>query len=120
MAKAVPPTGKNFKPMQSQQSGPKGKISYHNGLVMSGAQDVYVIWYGDWSANPTAQTIVSDFISNLGGSAWYQINTRYQSSSGQGPSGALFFGGAAVDAYSHGTSLTDADVAQVVTDAIVN
>ena len=33
------------------------------------ALQVYLIWYGDWSAN-TATSIVTDFVKHVGGSPW--------------------------------------------------
>jgi hypothetical protein len=52
------------------------KILYHNGPLITGAPDVYVIWYGCWadncgSAGDTAtQFILTDFISNVGGTPY--------------------------------------------------
>src|SRR3954467_11529377 len=82
MAKAAVPTGKNFKTNPGSVSKPKGKISYHNGSVMTGSSNVYAIWYGDWANNTAAQTIVSDFLGNVGASPYFQINARYTNASG--------------------------------------
>jgi hypothetical protein len=92
-------------------------IEYHNGPVLTGTQFVYFIWYGDWSTNTYSQIVLADFVSNLGASPYFQINTGYPDSSGQAPSGELTYGGGALDAYSHGVSLTEADVADVVANA---
>ena len=94
-------------------------IAYHNGPVLLGTQFVYPIWYGDWSANAYQQLVLSDFMSTLGSSAYFQINTGYPNSAGQTPSGALTYAGSANDAYSHGSALTEADVADVVANAIL-
>src|SRR5690349_6916260 len=72
------------------------KMAYHNGPIMSGAADVYVIWYGCWDeicgkGNTATQEIVADFLSNVGGSPYFQINAMYANGSGQAPSGATFF-----------------------------
>ena len=92
-------------------------IEYHNGSVLTGTQFVYFIWYGDWSANLYSRIVLSDFISSLGSTPYFDINQGYPNSSGQAPSGALTFGGDALDAYSHGPSLSEADVADVVANA---
>ena len=118
-ARAAAPTGKNIGTIFNSQRSRK-VIEYHNGPVMPGAQDVYLIWYGDWSHNLSAQTILSDFASSVGGSPYLQINSRYANAAGQAPSGGLLFGGAVVDAYSHGHSLSDADLASVVADQIAS
>ena len=93
-------------------------IAYHNGPVLLGTQFVYPIWYGDWTTNAYQQLILTDFISTLGSSPYFLINTGYPNSAGQTPSGALTYAGGANDAYSHGSLLTEADVADVVANAI--
>jgi len=35
------------------------------------------MWYGDWSKDAAAQTILTDFIKNLGGSPYVNTNTTY-------------------------------------------
>jgi len=96
-------------------------ISYHGGPVM-GTPNVYVIWYGDWNqANGTdtaaGQQIVRDFLSNIGGSPYYKINTKC-SAGGSTIVGAVNYGGETTDAYSQGKKLTDQKVANVVARAI--
>src|SRR3954469_8136342 len=56
-------------------------ISYHRGALIQTPRS-YVIWYGNWnqangSDTPTGQQLVRDFLSNLGGSAYFQLNTTY-------------------------------------------
>jgi hypothetical protein len=94
-------------------------IEYHNGAVLTGTQIVYVIWYGDWSTNAYSQFVLADFLSTLGSTPYFQINRGYPNSAGQAPSGDLAFGGSALDAYSHGAGLSEADVADVVANAIL-
>ena len=84
-------------------------ISYHNGPVMAGTADVYVIWYGNWSASTgpnsqDTQVIVSNFLSEVGGSIPMQINFTYAGVNGA-PSGGLLFGGTDTSSYTHGTEL---------------
>jgi hypothetical protein len=93
---------------------------------MAGAQDVYLIWYGCWDANcgrmgnPITQAILTEFMSSLGGSPYFQINAMYPNDFGQSPTGALFYGGSVVDRYSHGLELTAADLAEIVASQIAN
>jgi len=118
----------------SAQSGtgnnkPKGHlktdfpITYHNGPIMHGAADIYFIWYGCWdeacrAGNTATQSILTNFMSNLGGSPYFQINAMYPGGSGGAPSGALLYGGEAVDRYSHGLELTATDLQAIVKDQI--
>ena len=55
----------------------------------------------------------------MGYSPYFQIATRYPNALGQAPSGGLFYGGAAIDAYSHGPTLSDADIADIVSGQIL-
>lgn len=103
----------------------ESRILYHNGPVMAGAADIYFIWYGCWDdtcigGDTTTQSILTDFASSLGGSPYFQINAMYPGGSGFAPSGALFYGGAVYDRYSHGLELTDSDIQGIVYDQIVN
>lgn len=99
------------------------RITYHDGPVMIGASDIYVIWYGCWDAacgNPSSldtRTILNDFLINLGGSPYFQINAMYGSPFGA-PSGALFWAAEVVDSYSHGMELTKEQIAGIVQDQI--
>src|SRR3954453_15774524 len=50
-AKAVNPTGKGIGTLLGLSGGrAKSKIAYHNGPVLTGIQNMYYIWYGDWSS----------------------------------------------------------------------
>lgn len=88
------------------------KILYHNGLVMTGPADVYFIWYGCWdntcgnNGDLATQTILSDFMSNIGATPYSAIWRGYPSGDGFIPSGAAFFGGSVFDQYSRGLELT--------------
>jgi hypothetical protein len=93
-------------------------ISYHGGPVIQ-TPTVYLIWYGNWnqansSDTPSGQQIVRDFVSNIGGSPYFQINLSY----GGGITSGVISGGETSDAYSHGTRLSDSSVQAVVTSAI--
>lgn len=101
------------------------RILYHGGPLVTGSPDVYLIWYGCWaencgSAGDTAtQFILTDFLSNVGGSPYFQINAMYPDTQGHTPSGALLYSGAAVDRYSYGLELTAADLQGIVSDLIL-
>src|SRR6185369_441538 len=95
------------------------KITFHGGPIMSGVPGVYFIWYGCWdgtcgnAGNPTTQSILEDFVQNVGGSPYFQINAMYPNMFGQTPSGALVYAGGVVDRYSHGMELTAPDIAGI-------
>ena len=95
------------------------RILYHNGPVLTGNPVIYFVWYGNWAARISQQLAVADFVSNLAQSPYFQINTGYPNSAGQAPNGELIYGGAVNDAYSHSATLTEADVADVVANAIL-
>ena len=99
------------------------RILYHNGPVMVGSSNVYVIWYGCWdetcrAGNTATKAILSDFIVTVGSSPYMQANTLYPNSDGQAPSGSVLFGGEAFDQYSHGLELTATDIQGIVADQI--
>src|SRR5687768_12735075 len=102
------------------------KMLYHDGPIMSSWADVYFIWYGCWddtcglAGDTTTQMILTDFASSVGGSPYFQINTMYPNAAGQRPTGALFYGGAVYDRYSHGLELTASDIQGIVDDQLVN
>ena len=94
-------------------------ISYHGGPVMTGTNTTYVIWYGNWSGN-SATTILTDLFKTIGGSSYFNINTTYTNAAGTRISNIANYGGSTTDNYSQGTSLSDAQVAAVVSSAITS
>lgn len=94
-------------------------MRYHGGPIMLGTVNVYYIWYGNWSSNPTT-TILTDFMSNLGGSPYYNINTTYYNSSNVRISNRIQLVNSIVDNYSQGTALTDTKIGNIVSNAITN
>ena len=102
------------------------RMAYHGGPIMTGAVDVYFIWYGCWdnncglAGNTTIQSILTDFASGIGGSPYFQINRTYPNAAGQIPTGAVFYGGSVFDRYSRGNVLTVSDVKGIVNDQIVS
>lgn len=98
------------------------KILYHGGPILTGSTDVYLIWYGNWTvADPDGRTrsILTEYVSFLGSSPYFQINTGYTDSMGVAPSGALLYAGSVNDQYSHGPSLTPADIGDVVNQMVI-
>lgn len=61
---------------------------YNGGPVMTGTSDVYYIWYGDWSNDAAASTLLPTLVTNLSGSSYFNINTTYA-----GVSNSLSFSG---------------------------
>ncbi len=97
---------------------PQNGINYHGGSVMTSPHNVaYYIWYGNW-ANNSATTILTTFMQGLGGSPYFNINTTYTNRLGTPVVNAVKYGGAITDSYSHGTSLDDAAVEAIVSDAV--
>ncbi len=101
-------------------------ITYHGGPVM-GMPTPYLIWYGNWNQSNGSDTaagkqIVRDFIHGLSGSNYYVTNASYTGVSGLLTTTGLGNGAngsqEANDAYSQGTSLSDAQIASVVSRAI--
>lgn len=96
-------------------------INYHGGGVLTGTPNIYYIWYGDWSSEPDAVTILTNLAQNIGGSPYFNINqTYYQTvNSVTTPvSGAASYVMSSTDNYSQGSSLSDSDVQAVVANAI--
>ncbi|MEI6355638.1 MAG: hypothetical protein WCP53_00900 [Verrucomicrobiota bacterium] len=96
-------------------------ILHHGGAVMA-TPTVYVIWYGNWNQNngtdnAAGKNIVTDFLTSVGGSPYYNLNTSLSIAATK-ITGMLTYGGATVDTGSQGTSLTDAKIKTVVTSAL--
>ena len=118
------PNGKGFLTRDAHAGhkpggGSGNGINYHGGPVMLGTVNIYYIWYGNWSGN-SATTILTNFASHLGGSSYENINTTYYDGNNQHVSGALNYAGSTTDSYSQGTSLSDAQIQTVVSDAITS
>jgi hypothetical protein len=93
-------------------------IAYHGGPVLTAGVNVYVIWYGNWSAN-TSTTILPTLIAGLGGSPYNNINTTYYDGSSRRVPNSVTLADQVSDAYSQGsTNLSDGQIRTVVTSAI--
>src|SRR5438477_8720457 len=114
--KDIIPNGKGNYPKNNPQNGnARGGtgISYHGGPLILGQTNVHYIWYGNWSGN-SAPTILTNFARNIGGSNYFNINTTYYNGAGVHVSNSVFLADSVDDAYSRGTSLSDADVQAIV------
>ena len=94
-------------------------ITNHGGPVMTGTIHVYLIWYGNWNQTngtdtPAGQQLVRDFVSNIGGSPHFNINTSYP-----GITGAVTYSGQTTDTGTK-TRLTDSNIQSIVSSAITS
>jgi hypothetical protein len=102
------------------------RIAYHGEWIITFTPDVFFIWYGCWDDNcgqagdSNTRLILEDYIENLGGTPYFQMNAFYPDYSGHTPSGALLHAGSIGDRYSHGTDLTASDIQEIVADAITD
>src|SRR5258706_8361992 len=85
-------------------SGPNTGIVYHGGPVMLGTVNAYYILYGNWAGN-SATTILTDFMNNIRGSPYFNINTTYYNGSNVHVTNSVGFQGSITDNYSQGPTL---------------
>jgi len=92
-------------------------IDYHGGPVMLGTTNVHYIWYGQsgWP-NSTQSAILTGYPSSTGGSPYFNINTTYYNGSNTHVSNSVHYSGSVSHAETYGTSLTDAEIQQIVAD----
>jgi hypothetical protein len=109
----------------AQNSKTTSKMVYHNGPVLTGTHNLYVIWYGCWNNNcglagdTTTMNVIESFLIYISNTPYIQINSTYPDSSGQAPTGSFIYGGAIVDSsYSHGVDLTQSDIASIISDQV--
>ncbi len=103
-----------------------GPILYHGGPVLAvpatAPVNVYLIWYGNWSGN-TATAILPDFLSHLGGSPYFNINTTYYevvNGVTYNVENSVHYSGGVNDNYSRGANLNNGAIAAIVANAISN
>ncbi len=114
----VSPTGRQGEVNnKAAKAGSATTIVYHGGPIMTGTTRVYYIWYGNWAGN-TAVGILTDLASNIGGSPYFGVNTTYYNGVGVHVSNSVAYAGSVNDSYSQGTSLSDAQIATVVSNAL--
>ena len=103
------------------------KMLYHDGSVLTGNQNIYVIWYGCWNSDcgiigdTKTRDILTDFLTSIGNTPYAQINSTYTNSAGAAPNGAFIYGGDVLDtSYSHGVDLTQSDITGIISDLVNN
>lgn len=86
---------------------------------MSGNVNVYNIFYGTWSSSQAA--ILNDLATGIGGSSWFaDSEPTYHDNSGNTVAGPVSLAGSALVGAAHGTSLSDADLPTIVSEAIAS
>jgi len=118
----MPVIGHNA-PATSNPPPQNNGIQYHGGPVMNDPHgtNVYFIWYGDWSNSPVP-AILTNFIKNIGGTAYFNINSSYYDYDKEGEKDPVVnrinYGGSSTDNYSLGTSLSDQNLVDILASAI--
>ena len=109
----------------SKMTNTTSKMLYHDGPVLTGNQNVYLIWYGCWTDNcgsagdTKPRDILTDFLVTIGLTPYMQINSTYPNGAGEAPIGQFIFGGDVFDSsYSHGVDLTPSDIAGIISDQV--
>src|SRR6266704_1286383 len=94
-------------------------INYHDGPVMKGTVNIYLIWYGNWAStgSNTAATrsLVEHFVGSLGGTPYEVINSTYGDTTGNVSGNLVLAGTTTVNTT---TNLTDARLRTTVSNAI--
>jgi len=93
-------------------------IAYHDGPVMEANHNIYFVWYGNWNGN-TATNILPQFMTDLNGSAYMNIDNTYFDDSRKASSN-IFMSDQIFDNYSQGAALSDAGVANAVSRALTS
>ena len=103
---------------------PKFHVRYQGGPVMTGANAVYAIYYGDFpltGARNDSRAILDDFLTGMGGTSIFAVNSTYTDGAGTPVPRTLAYDRAthsALDAYSLGPQPTNAEVPLIVAEAI--
>jgi len=105
-------------------------LYYAGGTVMTNPVKVYLVYYGSWTTTQAQQaiTIINTFVTNLGTSQWWNIQTSYyQPNPSTGArayvQNGVTLGGYAVtglDSANGGASLTDAQVSYIISNQIAS
>lgn len=89
---------------------------YHGGPVLTGGVTIYPIFYGQWGE--ADKTVVRQFVSSLGGSAWLQWATAYYDATGRNVQNVVRLGYELTDPYTFGSYLTSRATAQIIEQAV--
>lgn len=94
-------------------------ILYHGGPVMSAATNLYIVYYGSFTA--TQHNILDTFLGNIGGSPAFNVNTEYSDAAGLFVQNILNYAPATNsynDAYSLGMSLNSSFATTILHNAV--
>jgi hypothetical protein len=92
---------------------------YGNGPLMTQGANLYLIWYGNWDADP-AVPVLESFAASVGGSSYLDIVTTYKDSTGAPAWNYVSVNGEVSinSTSSYGTNLTTASLPLIVNDLI--
>jgi hypothetical protein len=93
-------------------------MQYHGGPVFETAPSVYIVWYGNWTAKD--KRIIDYYFAHLGGSTQNKINSTYSDSTNKFVPNKVKHSVADDyhDNYSLGKTLGDAQIQQIIANAI--
>lgn len=112
------PSERASRPARGEAPSTGATMRYHGGPVMTGPIRLYVLWFGDWSANRRRQQILVHFMSNLT-SPWFAINRGYPDSRGRRVANSVRLAQqVSVPAPSERRRVPDADLASAVRQAL--
>lgn len=104
-----------------------GKMLYHDGPVLPGTRNIYMIWYGCWAdtcgfaGDTKTMRLVGDFLTSIGNTRYAQINSTYTDASGQPASSMFIYGGDVIDgSYSHFPDLSQSDIVSLISKQVNN
>ena len=104
---------------RKQQAKQSPTILYHGGPVMSAATNIYIVYYGSFTA--TQHDILDMFLQNVGGSPAFNVNTEYSGPANEFVQNVLNYNPATNsydDAYSMGTTLSGSFVTTLLHNAV--
>jgi len=116
VSKDILPTGKGYGVQDDPNPPPRTRyrMEYHSNRVRTGIQDIYFIWYGDWAGRSADQLVLTDLASTIGNTPYLNIVRLYPDSRDSVATSSVVYGGSVTDNYSHGATLSDADIADIL------
>jgi len=105
--------------LKAQRAAKTQTILYHGGPVMVASTNLYVVYYGAFTANQ--HTILDTFLQNLGGTPAFNVNTEYFDSANQHVQNVLNYSptvNSYDDPYSLGKSLSGSFETTILHNAV--